>query len=122
MTTKEFQKKHPIMIFLSYFGAHKKLFILDVACAMLISAIDLSFPLITRNALYNMLPNQLYKTFFTVMVVAVCGYILRSLLQFVVAYWGHTFGIRVEADIRRDLFRHMQEMSFDFYDQNMPSE
>ena len=118
MTTKEFQKKHPIMIFLSYFGSHKKLFALDVACAMLIAAIDLSFPLITRNALYNMLPNQLYKTFFTVMAVAVGGYILRSLLQFVVAYWGHTFGIRVEADIRRDLFRHMQEMSFDFYDQN----
>ena len=31
---------------------------------------------------------------------------------------GHTFGIRVEADIRRDLFRHLQEMSFDFYDRN----
>ena len=118
MTTKDYQQKHPLMIFLHYFGAHKRLFALDVACAMLISAIDLSFPLITRNALYNMLPNQMYKTFFTVMVVAVGCYVLRSLLQFVVAYWGHTFGIRVEADIRRDLFRHMQDMSFDFYDQN----
>ena len=65
MTTKEFQRKSPIMIFLSYFKNHKKLFALDVACAMLISAIDLSFPLLTRNALYNMLPNQMYKTFFT---------------------------------------------------------
>ena len=118
MTTKEFQRKSPIMIFLSYFKNHKKLFALDVACAMLISAIDLSFPLLTRNALYNMLPNQMYKTFFTVMVAAVCCYVVRSLLQFVVAYWGHTFGIRVEADIRKDLFAHMQDMSFDFYDQN----
>ena len=118
MTTKEFQKKHPLMIFLSYFGNHKKLFILDVACAMLIAAIDLAFPLITRSALYDMLPNQMYKTFFFVMAAAVASYVLRSLLQFVVAYWGHTFGIRVEADIRKDLFHHMQEMSFDFYDAN----
>ena len=118
MTTKEYQKKSPIMIFLSYFGNHKKLFAIDVTCAILIAAIDLAFPLVTRSALYDMLPGQMYKTFFTVMIAVVCSYVLRSFLQFIVAYYGHTFGIRVEADIRKDLFRHMQEMSFDFYDQN----
>ena len=118
MTTKDFQRKKPLMIFLSYFGNHKKLFAIDVACAVLIAAIDLAFPLVTRSALYDMLPGQMYKTFFTVMIAVVCSYVLRSFLQFIVAYYGHTFGIRVEADIRKDLFRHMQEMSFDFYDQN----
>ena len=118
MTTKDFQRKKPLMIFLSYFGNHKKLFAIDVICAMLIAAIDLSFPLITRSALYDMLPGQMYKTFFTVMIAVVASYLLRSFLQFIVAYYGHTFGIRVEADIRKDLFGHMQEMSFDFYDQN----
>ena len=118
MTTKDFQRKKPLMIFLSYFGNHKKLFAIDLLCAVLISAIDLSFPLITRSALYEMLPGQMYRTFFIVMVAVVCSYVLRSFLQFIVAYYGHTFGIRVEADIRKDLFCHMQEMSFDFYDQN----
>ena len=118
MTTKDYQKKSPLMIFLSYFKNHKKLFFLDILCAVGIAAIDLLFPLVTRSALYEMLPNQMYKTFFIVMAVVVCCYGLRSVLNFVVAYYGHTFGIRVEADIRRDLFRHMQEMSFDFYDQN----
>ena len=118
MTTKEYPKKSPLAIFLSYFGRHKKLFAIDILCATLIAAIDLAFPLVTRNALYNMLPNQLYRTFFTVMVAVVCSYVLRSLLNYIVAYYGHTFGIRVEADIRQDLFRHMQEMSFDFYDEN----
>ena len=118
MTTKDYQKKSPIMIFLSYFGNHKKLFAIDVTCAVLIAAVDLAFPLVTRSALYDMLPGQMYKTFFTVMIAVVCSYVLRSFLQFIVAYYGHTFGIRVEADIRKDLFRHMQEMSFDFYDQN----
>ena len=118
MTTKDYQKKSPIVIFLSYFGNHKKLFAIDVTCAVLIAAIDLAFPLVTRSALYDMLPGQLYRTFFTVMIAVVCSYVLRSFLQYIVAYYGHTFGIRVEADIRKDLFRHMQEMSFDFYDQN----
>ena len=118
MTTKDYQRKSPLVIFLSYFKNHKGLFFIDVLCAVLIAAIDLAFPLVTRNALYNMLPNQMYKTFFAVMVAVVACYVLRSLLNYVVAYFGHTFGIRVEADIRKDLFHHMQEMSFDFYDQN----
>ena len=118
MTTQDYQKKSPLVIFLSYFKNHKKLFAIDVLCAVLISAIDLTFPLVTRSALYDMLPGQMYRTFFIVMAAVVCCYVLRSFLQFIVAYYGHTFGIRVEADIRKDLFRHMQEMSFDFYDQN----
>jgi len=118
MTTKDYQRKSPLIIFLTYFKNHKKLFAIDVACAMLIAAIDLAFPLVTRSALYDMLPGKMYKTFFIVMVAVILSYVLRSFLNFVVAYYGHTFGIRVEADIRRDLFRHMQELSFDFYDSN----
>ena len=118
MTTKDYQRKSPLIIFLTYFKNHKKLFAIDVACAMLIAAIDLAFPLVTRSALYDMLPGKMYKTFFIVMVAVIFSYVLRSFLNYIVAYYGHTFGIRVEADIRRDLFRHMQELSFDFYDSN----
>ena len=118
MTPKDFQTKSPLVIFLSYFKNHKKLFAIDVACAVGISAIDLLFPLVTRSALYDMLPNQLYKTFFTVMILVVGCYLIRAFLNYIVAYYGHTFGIRVEADIRRDLFHHMQELSVDFYDKN----
>ena len=118
MTTKDYREKSPLLIFLRYFKNHKKLFALDVSCAVGIAAIDLAFPLITRNALYDLLPNQMYRTFFTIMAVVVCSYVLRSFLSFTVAYYGHTFGIRVEADIRKDLFAHMQELSFDFYDKN----
>ncbi len=118
MTTKDFQRRKPLAIFLSYFSNHKKLFAIDICCAVLIAAIDLMFPLITRSALYDMLPGKMYRTFFIVMVTVVVCYVLRSFLQYIVAYYGHTFGIRVEADIRRDLFSHMQQMSFDFYDQN----
>ena len=118
MTTKDYQSKRPLMIFLHYFKNHWKLFLVDVTCAVLIAAIDLSFPLITRTALYEWLSNQQYRFFFTIMIVVALCYCLRAFLQFIVAYFGHTFGIRVEADIRADLFRHMQELSFDYYDRN----
>ena len=118
MTTKEYQSKRPLMIFLHYFKNHWKLFLLDITCAVLIAAIDLSFPLITRTALYEWLPNQQYRFFFTIMIVVAAFYGVRAFLQFIVAYFGHTFGIRVEADIRADLFKHMQELSFDYYDRN----
>lgn len=118
MTTREYQQANPLKVFLGYFGNHKKLFATDVGCAMGIAAIDLAFPLVTRSALYDMLPGRLYRTFFLVMGLVVASYLLRSVLNFIVAYYGHTFGIRVEADIRRDLFEHMQELSFDYYDRN----
>ncbi len=118
MKTKEFWNKSPLLIFLSYFKNHKRLFAVDMLCAVCIAAVDLAFPLVTRKALYQMLPQGLYQTFFLVMAVVIGCYILRAGLNYIVCYFGHTFGIRVEADIRADLFRHLQELSFDFYDRN----
>ena len=118
MTTKDFKNRSPIVIFLSYFKNHKKLFAIDILCACLIAAIDLTFPLITRSALYDMLPGKMYRTFFIIMVAVVLCYVLRSFLNYIVAYFGHMFGVAVEADIRKDLFSHMQTLSFDFYDRN----
>ena len=118
MTTKDYQKKRPLTIFLGYFKRHWKLFLVDMLCALIVCAVDLAFPLITRSALYDLLPNKLYQLFFIVMVAALGFYVLRSFLQYIIAYFGHTFGIRVEADIRADLFRHLQDMGYDFYNQN----
>ena len=118
MTTKDYQKKSPIAIFLSYFKNHKGLFAVDMLCALLIAAVDLLFPLVTRTALYEMLPNHMFEVFFVVMGIMVLCYLLRSFLNYIICYYGHTFGIRVEADIRADLFKHMQALGYDFYDKN----
>ena len=118
MTTKDYQTRSPLRLFLSYFKPHRRLFALDMTCAFLIALIDLAFPLVSRQALYTWLPEKQFRVFFIVMAAVVVAYVLRSGLYFVVAYWGHTFGIRVEADIRRDLYHHMQELGFDFYDRN----
>ena len=114
----DFKNGSLLRVFLHYFKPHKKLFALDISCAVMVSAIDLAFPLVTRAALYELLPGKEYGTFFTIMGIMVAAYVFRSFLQFVIAYWGHTFGIRVEADIRRDLFSHLQYLSYEYYDRN----
>ena len=116
---RDFFKKHGmIRIFLSYFKPHRRLFALDMCCALLVAAVDLAFPIVSRTAMNTYLPDGAFATFFAVMGVLVLAYLIRAILQFVISYWGHTFGIRVEADIRRDLFRHMQSLGYDFYDRN----
>ena len=105
-------------IFLSYFGAHRKLFILDMICAFAVAAVDVAFPLVSRYAMYELLPKNMYKAFFAVMAVVTAAFIVRALFNYIITFWGHTFGIRVEADIREDLYRHLQRLDFDFFDRN----
>ena len=118
MTTRQFQETSALRIFLSYFKPHRRLFFLDMCCALMIALIDLAFPYVSRWCMYELLPKSAYQTFVVVMAVVFCAYILRSVFTYIICYYGHTFGILVEADIRRDLFRHMQELSFDYYDRN----
>ncbi len=118
MKTRDFHKQSLMSIFLSYFRPHLGLFLLDMACALAISLIDLAFPFISRLCLEELIPFGRYQTFFTVAAVLLGAYLLRSALQYVVCFWGHTFGVLVEADIRRDLFGHLQALSFGFYDKN----
>ena len=118
MTTKDFQTKGTLSIFFHYFKAHRRLFVLDMACAFFMSLVDLAFPYVSRTCMYDLLPGNLYGTFFAVMLIMLVAYIIRAGLQYIVCYWGHTFGILVEADIRRDLFTHLQTLSFGFYDKN----
>ena len=118
MTTSDFQRKRPLGIFLSYFRPHIGLFVLDMTCALLIALIDLAFPYISRMCMYDLIPESKYQAFFAVIGILLIAYVIRSVLQYVVCYWGHTFGVLVEADIRRDLFSHLQTLSFGFYDKN----
>ena len=113
-----YQISHPLRIFLSYYGPHKHLFFLDMFCALIICLIDLAFPYLSRSALNILLPNRAYHAFFLVILFFAVAYVCKGLLYFVVSYWGHVFGVRVEADLRRDLYGHMESLSFRFFDKN----
>ncbi|MBR5571884.1 MAG: ABC transporter ATP-binding protein [Oscillospiraceae bacterium] len=114
----EKKQKSVMARFVSYFRPHWKLFTLDMICAVLIAMVDIIFPIVSREAMNRWLPQQEYRVFFIVMGIMTLAFLLRAGLYYIVSFWGHTFGIRVEADIRRDLYHHMQTLGFDFYDRN----
>ena len=116
MTTRQFRERSALRIFLSHFYPHRKLFILDRTGP--VTPDRPGVPAVSRWCLYELLPQNAYGAFFAVMAVVFAALALRALMQYVICYWGHTFGILVEADIRRDLFHHMQELSLDYYDRN----
>ncbi|MDO4869017.1 MAG: ABC transporter ATP-binding protein [Bacillota bacterium] len=114
---KDFTKSR-LSIFLSYFRPHIGLFILDLSCALVASLIDIAFPLVARHSMYHMLPDQAYATFFHVMIIVAVAFLLRAALNYVITYWGHMFGVLVEADLRDDLFSHMQKLDFEYFNKN----
>lgn len=104
--------------FIAYYKPYRKLFFLDMFCALCIAAVDLAYPLISRYALNTLLPRSAYRAFFAWMGVLMLAYLCRGGFQFVVAYWGHLLGVSMETDMRRDLFSHLQTLSFRFYDKH----
>lgn len=107
-----------LSIFISYYGPHRKLFFIDMVCALGIAIVDLVFPMASRYALQELLPKALFRQFTLVIIGFLIAYLIRSGLQYVVTHWGHVMGVRMEADMRRDLFTHISQLSHGFYDNN----
>ena len=111
-------KQPNLKIFLSYIARHRKLFFIDMVCAMTVALIDLVFPYASRQSMNALLPRKLYAAFFTVMGILILSYVLKSVLYYIITVLGHKMGVLTEADMRRDLFEHLQELPFSFYDHN----
>ena len=107
--------------FCSYYKPHRGLFALDLSCACFVAVIDLLYPLFTQYILKTFLPSMqvdhaLVHVFLWMIAGALLAYAVRTVLLFIVGYWGHQLGIRMEADMRTDIFTHLQKLSFSFYD------
>ena len=87
-------------------------------CATFVALVDLVFPSATRTVLSDVLPNKQYHTFFLIVTVMAVLYALRAAAEYFINYWGHLLGVRMEYDMRNDLFSHLQKMSLTFYDKN----
>ena len=117
MKKKDFSR-HPLRVFFSYFRPHRRLFAIDMGCSLLAAIIDLVFPFVSRRSMTQLLPQGLFRVFFVIMAVLVAAYVLKGLLYYVITVVGHRMGVLVEADMRQDVFDHMQTLSFSFFDHN----
>ena len=107
-----------LAIFASYIKPHGKAFAIDMALSVAVAAVDLIFPYVSRWSMNRLLPNSLYRAFFAVMAIMIAAYVLRAVCQYFVTVIGHRMGTMVEADMRRDVFTHMQDLSYSFFDRN----
>lgn len=117
MNNKDYSKT-PLKVLVQYFRPHRGLFVLDLSCALVMALIDLAFPLVARSSMNQLLPARQFDTFFMVMIIVAAAFVIRAGMNYIITYWGHMFGVRVEADLRDDLFRHMQSLDFKFFDNN----
>ena len=109
---------HPFRVFMSFFRPHMGLFVLDMACAMTASVIDLVFPYVSRLSMTELLPNRLFETFFVVMAIMFAAYVVKGVMYYLITVLGHRMGVYIEADMRHAVFNHMQSLSFSFFDRN----
>ena len=104
--------------FIHYYKPYKKLFILDLLAAFLVSACDLFYPMITRNIINDVIPNKQIKLLFVFAVVLTLIFLIKAGLNYFMQYWGHVVGVRMQADMRRDLFDKLQDMPNKYFDNN----
>ncbi len=104
--------------FLSYYKPHKKLLVMDMIAALLISLTGMVYPIITRTMLNDFIPNKLYRSIIIAGCVVLGLYVLRMFLRYFVQYYGHVIGVRMQSQMRRDLFGHLEKLPFRFYDNN----
>ncbi len=114
--------KNTLSVFLTYYRPHWRLLTVDMLCVLLSSLADLAFPLASRTAMRSLLPQALYRAFFAVMAILFGAYVIKAILRYVVTVVGHRCGVYMEADMRADLFEHLQSMSFSFFDRNRTGE
>ena len=114
----DYKNSGTIKLFVQHYKGHLGLFSLDMACALAVSAIDLLFPYFSKKSMEMFLPNYMFKTFFAVMAIFIAAYLLKAVLYYIITYWGHRMGTFIEADLRDELFGHIEKLSFSFFDKN----
>ncbi|MBW5448667.1 ATP-binding cassette domain-containing protein [Cohnella sp. CFH 77786] len=102
--------------FLSYYRPYSRLFTLDFTCAVIVALLELGFPVAVQWTIDNLLPEGDWSAIAWACAGLLAMYLLSMGLQFVVNYWGHMLGINIETDMRKQLFHHVQKLSFRFFD------
>ena len=104
--------------FLSYYKPHMKMLILDMLAALMISITGMVYPIVTNTMLENYIPNKMYDAIIIAGLIVLAIYIVRLLLRYFVQYYGHLIGVRMQSQMRLDLFSHLEKLPFRFFDNN----
>lgn len=104
--------------FISYYKPVKSIFIIDLICAFLVAIADLMYPAITKNIINIYVPNQNLRPLVVSLVILGLIYIIKAGLNYYITYYGHVMGVKMQINMRRDIFTHLQKLPFSYFDEN----
>ena len=108
--------------FISYYRPHRLLLYSDLLAALLASLIGILYPITTRRMLTDYIPNRLYSSIITAGIFLLALYIVRMLLNYFMQFYGHVMGVRMQQHMRRDMFDHLESLSYSYYDDHETGE
>jgi len=104
--------------FISYYKPVRLIFITDMVCAFAVAVCDLFYPMITRNIINSYVPNQQFELMIKWLLILGGIYVLKFGLNYYITYYGHIMGVKMQANMRKDIFEHLQDLPFVFFDEN----
>ncbi len=102
--------------FLSYYKPHRRLFCLDMLASFFVSVIGIVYPIVTRSMLNDLIPNKKYQMIVFAGLTLLALYLIRFWLRYFIQYQGHMMGVRMQAQMRREMFEHLETLPYRFYD------
>ena len=102
--------------FLAYYKPHKRIFVLDMLASLLVSLVGIFYPVVTRRMLNDLIPNRNYRLVVIFGLTLLGLYFVRMLLNFFIQYYGHVMGVRMQAQMRSDMFNHLEKLPFSYFD------
>lgn len=104
--------------FCKYYKPHMKLFLIDMFCAFLVSLCNMFYPVITKSIINDYVPNKKMKLLVVWCIALLIIYLIKAGLNYFIQYWGHVVGVRIQGDMRKDLFSHLEKLPFSYFDEN----
>jgi len=102
--------------FIKYYKPHKWLFTLDMSVAFLAAILSVFYPMITRSLLKTYIPNKDIHGIIFMLSLMGGIMIFKMIFTYIRIRWGHIMGVRMESDMRTDIFTHLQKLSFNYFD------
>ncbi len=107
-----------VKIFISYFKPYKKLFYLDLFVASIAAVCDLIYPMMTRTLVNDSIPNRNVRNVVMFAIILFVLYLIKAACSYFMQYWGHLLGVGMQADMREDMFNHLQKLPNTYFDNN----
>lgn len=114
----ELKERNMIKKFISYYKPYKKLFFMDLLVATISALCDLVYPMITRNVVNRVIPNKEFRFIGIFAGVLIAIYLIKMMCAYWMQYWGHLVGVGIQADMRRDVYEHLQKLPMRYFDNN----